>query len=65
MKAHTGPDGKAHVVLPQKYDGITNIHLSYQFVVRFNADRADPDYQPAQSAQLEFYAYAPCDLPAE
>ena len=65
IKARTGPDGKAHISLPEKYDTITNIHLSYQLVVRFNADRSDPDYQPAQSAQLELYAFAPCDLPAE
>ncbi len=34
------------------------IHHSYQFVVRFNQDRRDPDYTPAQSPQLELYAIA-------
>jgi hypothetical protein len=51
----TGPDGKARLELPE-YNGITNIHSSYQVVVRFNSDGEYPDYKPAQLPQLEFYA---------
>jgi hypothetical protein len=55
ITVRTGPDGKAWFDLPE-YNGITNIHSSYQVVVRFNPDRQYPDYKPAQLPQLEFYA---------
>jgi len=64
IKVGTGADGKAHVALPH-LDEVTNIHLSYQFIVRFNPDRADPDYKPAQTPQMEFYANAYPDPPLE
>jgi hypothetical protein len=56
LTLRTGSDGRAHVAFPE-FDGITDIHFSYQVVVQFNVDRADPDYKPAQLPQLEFYAY--------
>ncbi len=56
IRAITGNDGIAHVELPQRFDETTDPHLSYQLVVRFNADRADPEYKPYQTPQLEFYA---------
>jgi hypothetical protein len=55
VKVRTGPDGKAQVSLPH-LDAVTDVHYSYQLVVRFNADRADRDYKPAQTPQLEMYA---------
>ncbi len=57
---HTGPDGKAVLALPE-FDGISDIHASYQMVIRFNADGAYPDYRPAQLPQLEFYANSGLD----
>jgi hypothetical protein len=62
VKVRTGPDGKAHVALPH-LDAIQDVHHSYQLVVRFNLDRADPDYKPAQSPQMEFYANSYQDPP--
>ena len=47
--------GKAKLHLPE-YNGITNIHSSYQVVVRFNPDGQYPEYKPAQLPQLEFYS---------
>ena len=55
VRARTDQEGKARVALPH-LDGIEDVHLSYQLVVRFNMDRTDPDYRPAQTPQLEFYA---------
>jgi len=37
-------------------NNITNTHLSYQMVVRFNPDGRYLEYKPAQLPQLEFYA---------
>ena len=62
IKARTDRDGKAHVAMPD-LDKIDELHMTYQFVVRFNADRSDPDYRPAQTRQLMFYAKAYQDLP--
>lgn len=59
VRAVTDEKGVSHVQLPAKFDAITDPHLSYQMVVRFNMDRSDPDYKPFQSPQLEFYAHAP------
>ncbi len=59
LKIRTGKDGKAHVKLPDRFNKITNQHLSYQLIVRFNMDGSDPLYRSFQTPQLEFYAYAP------
>ncbi len=64
IKLRTDADGTAHVALPH-LDEATNIHLSYQFVVRFNIDRADPEYKPAQTPQMLFYARSHWDPPQE
>jgi hypothetical protein len=64
LDVRTGPDGVAHVALPG-LDGITNVHQSYQLVVSFNANRADPTYKPARSPQLEFYANSQQDPPID
>lgn len=55
LKAQTDRTGKAQFRLPE-YDNVKNIHLSYQLFARFNADRSDPDYKPAATPQIEFYA---------
>ena len=47
--------GRAKLDLPE-FDGITNIHASYQMVIRFNANHKYPDYNSTQLPQLEFYA---------
>ena len=54
IRARTGADGEAHVRLPE-LDQVEEVHVSYQLVARFNNDRSDPDYKPAQTAQLEQY----------
>ena len=64
VTARTAADGKGRVELPEM-DSERNPHLSYQFVVRFNADRSDPDYKPAQTPQFESYAYLYQDPPIE
>ena len=60
LTLHTGPDGKAKLVLPE-FDGIANIHATYQMVIRFNAGHQYPDYKPAQLPQLEYYANSGID----
>ena len=55
LRVRTGSDGTANVMLPQ-LDQIENIHHSIQFVVRFNTERQDPDYQPTQTPQFQFYS---------
>ena len=60
LTLRTGSDGKARLELPE-FDGITNIHASYQLVVRFNADHKYPEHKPAQLPQLEFYANSGID----
>ena len=52
--------GKARLVL-QEFNGITNIHASYQLVIRFNPDHQYPEYNPADLPQLEFYANSGLD----
>ncbi len=42
-------------------DGIADIHSSYQLVIRFNADRADPEYTSTSLPQLEYYANSGMD----
>lgn len=60
LTVRTGANGTALLTLPE-FDGIENIHASYQIVVRFNPDHRDPDYQPAQLPQLEYYANSGVD----
>jgi len=62
MKLRTDADGKARVLL-RELDEVDNPHLSYQFVARFNADRSDPDYRPAQSQQWTLYCICHQDPP--
>jgi len=62
LTACTDANGIAHVSLPE-FDVVEDIHLSYQLVARFNPDRTDPDYQPAQSLQFELYANSRPDPP--
>ena len=57
LKVKTDADGAAQVALPA-LDKVTDIHLSYQFVVRFNMDRTDPAHSPAQSCL--YLQYADC-----
>lgn len=57
IRIRTGADGIAHVVIP-RLDVITNIHQSVQMVARFNMDRREPYYKPAQTPQFEFYSNA-------
>jgi len=59
LRPKTDATGKAYVQLPERFEKIADPHLSYQFVVRFNMDREDPDYKPFQTPQFEFYAFAP------
>jgi len=59
LRPRTDATGKAHVKLPARFDKISNPHLSYQLIVRFNMSRSDPDYKPYQTPQFEFYAFAP------
>ena len=42
-----------------RFDKISNPHLCYQLVMRFNMDGGDPDYKPFQTPQFTFYALAP------
>ena len=55
IMVRTDSNGKAAFKLPE-FDGVSDIHASYQMVVRFNANRQYSDYKPAQLPQLEFYA---------
>lgn len=65
QRATTDERGIARFDIP-RLDAIRNIHYSYKLIARFNADRRDPTLKPAQSPQLEFYAYcSPDDVPAK
>lgn len=55
VTVRTDADGKGRFVLPE-YDGIKDIHATYQLVIRFNPDGQYPDYKPAQLPQLEYCA---------
>jgi hypothetical protein len=57
---HTDSDGHARLVL-KEFDGIDDIHASYQLVVRFNADHKYPAYSSAELPQLEYYANSGLD----
>ena len=63
IQERTDADGRVRVDLPH-LDG-RGIHHSIQFVVRFNADRSDPDYKPCQTCQFEFYSDSYQDPPLE
>jgi hypothetical protein len=54
VKLSTDSEGKARLVMPE-LDGVEDPHRHYQLVARFNADRNDIDYKPAQSAQFNQY----------
>jgi len=60
VRVRTDSSGKAHLALPE-FDGITDIHASYQLLVRFNADNKYPEYNSAELPQLEFYANSGID----
>ena len=62
LKVRTGEDGRARVSLPEMEE-VTDPHLSYQFVVQFNADRSDPDYRPTRTLEHTFYALSAPDPP--
>lgn len=69
LRLRTDAAGRALLNLPQldQLEGLDlpcePAHYSYQLVVRFNADRADPHHLPVQLPQLEFYAQGRRDLP--
>jgi hypothetical protein len=56
----TDSSGKARLSLTE-FDGVTDIHASYQLVIRFNSDHKYRDYVSAQLPQLEFYANSGLD----
>ena len=56
----TDTSGHAKLDLPE-FDGITDIHRSYQLVIRFNPDGQYPNFKPAQLPQLEYYANSGLD----
>ena len=64
LNVRTDRDGRARVSLPEMEE-VTDPHLSYQFVVQFNADRSDPDYRPARTLEHTFYALSEPDPPLE
>ena len=55
IRTRTAADGSARIALPQ-LDRVESIHHTIQLVVRFNADRLDLQYRPAQTPQFEFYS---------
>ncbi|MEX0978252.1 MAG: hypothetical protein WDZ48_05345 [Pirellulales bacterium] len=63
LRAKTDANGQARIKLPERFDAISDPHVSYQLVARFNADGADAAYKPFQTPQLEVYAFAP--MPAQ
>ena len=58
VRVRTDESGIALIDLSAEMDSVQSIHTTYEFVARFNADRTDPDYKPAQTAQVEAYAVA-------
>jgi hypothetical protein len=57
---HTDANGKATLDLPE-FNAVTDIHASYQMVIRFNPDGQYPDYRSAELPQLEYYANSGLD----
>ncbi len=55
IRVTTGNDGIARVGIP-RLDAITYIHHDIQLIARFNADRRDPEYKPAQTLEFQFYS---------
>jgi hypothetical protein len=55
LRVRTDENGIARVSLPQ-LDEVESPHHTTQIVVRYNADRGDPDYKAAQTPQFEFYS---------
>src|SRR5262249_45378840 len=60
LTVHTNATGEAKLDLPE-FNGITNVHSTYQMLIRFNVDQKYPDYKPAQLPQLEYYANSGLD----
>ncbi len=60
LSLRTDSHGTATLALPE-FDGIASIHASYQLVIRFNADHAEPRFAPAELPQLEYYANSGLD----
>jgi len=54
LRVLTDAAGQARVALPA-LDQVEYLHHTIQLVVRFNADRDDPGFRPAQTPQFEFY----------
>jgi hypothetical protein len=57
-KLTTATDGSAHLDL-RRFDSITWMHHTVQLVARFNTDRHDSSYKPAETPQFEFYSISP------
>jgi hypothetical protein len=57
---HTDSHGEARLTLPE-FDGVTDIHASYQMVIQFNIDHSYQDYLSAQLPLLEYYANSGLD----
>jgi hypothetical protein len=55
IRVRTDKQGMAQVTIP-RLDRIENIHHSSQIVARFNADRSNLQYKPAQTPMFEFYS---------
>ncbi len=51
----TDDAGLAKLELPE-FNGIADIHASYQLVIQFNKDGQYPEYRSASLPQLEYYA---------
>jgi hypothetical protein len=58
IRAVTDLQGEATIAIP-RLDAITNREHTVQMIARFNADRSDGDYKPAQTPQFEFYSNMP------
>jgi hypothetical protein len=56
ISAQTGADGEARVAFPQ-FDNLSWQHHAIQLVARFNVDRKNPQYKPAQTLMFEFYTW--------
>ena len=64
IKERTGADAKVHIALTH-LDEIQPGRTAYQFIARFNADRSDADYKPAQTSQWELRCECRPDPPLE
>lgn len=64
LRLRTRKDGTALVELDQ-LDKITDVHHSVQMIARFNLDRSDPNFKPAQTPQFEPYTVYYQDPPLQ